>query len=93
MTNTPWITGGELTSEFNDLTLLIDPETGGPSRVQLADATGVDLLTRVSLVDGGTEHRGPDGGLVYRDTRTVEPVRIADTQIRTSVGMTIPIGR
>ena len=88
MTNTPWITGGELTSEFNDLTLLIDPETGGPSRVQLADATGVDLLTRVSLVDGGTEHRGPDGGLVYRDTRTVEPVRIADTQIRTSVGMT-----
>jgi glycosidase len=88
MTNTPWITGGELTSEFNDLTLLIDPETGGPSRVQFADATGVDLSTRVSLVDGGTEHRGPDGGLVYHDTRTVEPVRIADTQIRTSVGMT-----
>jgi hypothetical protein len=66
----------------------VEPDAPSLDDPDVDDATGVDLLTRVSLVDGGTEHRGPDGGLVYRDTRTVEPVRIADTQIRTSVGMT-----
>ena len=62
-----------LSSEFSELRLQLDPRTGAPRRLWRASAPelAVDVDCAVGIVTGGTEHRGPTGGLEYRDTSDV----------------------
>lgn len=63
-----------LTSEFSDLCLEVDGRTGAPRRIWEAafPSDAIDLTCVVRIVTQGTEHRGPTGGLEYRDTLDVE---------------------
>lgn len=59
-----------LTSEFSDLCLEIDSRTGAPRRIweEAFPDDALDLTCVVTIVTGGTEHRGATGGIEYRDT-------------------------
>lgn len=73
-----------LTSEYSDLCLELDPKTGAPLRLWNASEADsqISFDCEVVVITGGTEHRGPTGGLEYRSTATVslvgpaEPMRV-----------------
>lgn len=64
-----------LASEFGDMRLELDRQTGGPRRVWDAERPqdGVALAASVTVDEGGTERRGAAGGLVYEELVTVVP--------------------
>ena len=73
-----------LESEFSDLCVEIDPQTGAPRRLWRGTdgaRDGVALGCRVAILDGGEELRGPVGGLVYTGTEDVVPVGSAPVRV------------
>lgn len=65
-----------LTSEFSGLSVELDPISGAPRRLwdSSAPEAAVAFDCTVDIITGGTEHRGPTGGLEYRDTSIVSLV-------------------